>query len=218
MASQTDWQRVQFDRSDVEIVEDNCVYQGFFQLRSVKLRHRLYRGQWSRTLSRELFVRGSAVGVLLYDPWLDSVAFVEQFRVGGLDYRQSPERQHQSPWLWELVAGIIDKDEAIEDVAIREAREETGSLIQTLAPIADYYSSPGGSDEYFYLFADKADLSQVNGIHGLAEEGEDIRVHVVSVEDAWHKMLHGQLNNAHTLIAMQWLKLNHERIRSIWQT
>lgn len=195
-----------FTRDDVEILDDAEGYNGFFKLRRLTLRHRLFAGGWSKPISRELVLRHAAVGVLLYDPQLDSVALLEQFRVGPLP-------GSGSPWLYELVAGLIDTDESVETVARREAKEEAGCSIQRLEKITAYYTSPGGSNEYFHLYCGLTDLGQAGGIHGLAAEGEDIRVQVVGFDEAWQWLLHGRIGNAHTLIAMQWLKLNRERIR-----
>ncbi len=110
----------------------------------------------------------------------------------------------------------MDKNEAPEKVAARESVEEAGTVIQQLESIGEYYSSPGGSNEYFYLFAGKADLSKAGGIHGLEDEGEDIRVQVMGVEALWSLLECGQLINVHTLIAVQWLKLNHQRLKALW--
>lgn len=204
-----------FGLGDVELLADERSYDGFFEIRSLNLRHRLFEGGWSAAISRELFVRHDAVGVLLYDPQLDSVALVEQFRVGAYGHNQ----QHgtdSSPWLLELVAGLIDKKESPETVAERESEEEAGALIKQLEPIHQYFSSPGGSCEYFYLFCGHCDLSDVSGVHGLEDESEDIKVHVLSVDQAWQKLQQGQLNNAHTLIAMQWLMMNKSRLQEQW--
>lgn len=215
---------------DVELLDSCDAYQGFFQIRTLNLRHRLFEGGWSQAINRELFIRHDAVGVLLYDPHLDVVALVEQFRVGayghallqkqrgqqqGLQKQERPDYQ-SNPWLLELVAGLIDKAEPPELVAERESQEEAGAIIEQLEPIGQYYSSPGGSSEYFYLFCGKTDLREVGGVHGLEEESEDILVHVMPVEDAWHKLQQGQLNNAHTIIAMQWLQLNRDKLRQQW--
>jgi ADP-ribose pyrophosphatase len=121
-----------------------------------------------------------------------------------------------SPWVLELVAGLIDTDEPPEQVAARESEEEAGVMVEQLEPICEYFSSPGGSNEYFYLFAGKADLSAAGGVYGLATEGEDIRVHVLPVEQLWHKLQRGEINNAHTLIAAQWLQLHHARLKASW--
>ncbi len=204
-----------FSRDDVKILSDEIAHQGFFQLRSLKLKHRLFRGGWSDVISRELMDRHDAVGVLLFDPVLNQIALVEQIRVGVIGSELAKQR-NTSPWSLELVAGLIDKDEQPQIVAGRESIEEAGVVIAQLEPIGEYYSSPGGSNEYFYLFAGRCDLSQAGGVHGLDEEGEDIRVHLFSVADCWQMLSRGQLNNAHTLIAMQWLKLNYQDLKARW--
>lgn len=205
-----------FGSNDVEIVSDEIVYQGFYQLRQIHLRHRLFNGGWSNTVSRELFNRHNAVGVLLYDPLLKNVALVEQIRVGVIGSDIAKEG-NKSPWLLELVAGLIDKEELPQEVVARESMEEAGVQIQNLEKIAEYYSSPGGSNEYFYLFVGKADLSEAGGVFGLKEEGEDIRVHVFSLDECWELLARGRILNAHTIIAVQWLKLNITRLEYLWR-
>ena len=92
-----------FDNDDIEVLDDSLAFDGFFQLRSVSLRHRLFEGGWSEPVRREILLRHDAVGVLLFDPVLDKVALVEQFRIGAMG-------REGSPWLLELVAGLIEKD------------------------------------------------------------------------------------------------------------
>jgi ADP-ribose diphosphatase len=204
-----------FTRNDVELLLEEEAYQGFFQINCLSLRHRLFKGGWSAPVRRELFKRNDAVGVLIYDPQLDAVLLVEQFRIGVLGNADAVQRG-QSPWIMELVAGIIDTDETPKDVGQRESVEEAGVDIQQMETIGEYFSSPGGSNEYFYLFAGKADLSHAGGIYGLENEGEDIRAHIIPVEGLWARLGRGEFTNAHTLIAVQWLKLNHQRLRALW--
>lgn len=205
----------EFNREDVEILDRQIAYRGFFEFRTYRLRHRLYRGGWSEPLARELFAPNDAVGVLLYDPHLDAVALVEQVRIGVVG-SESGARHHRSPWLLELVAGVIERGETPEQVAGREAMEEAGTEIQALEPIAEYYSSPGGSNEYLHLFAGRADLRDTEGLYGLAHEHEDIRLSVVPVADLWALLEGGGLINAHALIAVQWLRLHHQRLKQQW--
>lgn len=197
-------------RNDVEIIEEETAYQGFFRLSKFTLRHRLFRGGWSNIFTRELFRRRDAVGVLLYDPQLDCVALIEQFRVGAYS------RAGTNPWLLEIVAGIVDTDESPAEVAKREALEEANCTIAALEPIAEYIASPGGSDEYFYVFCGRSDLSHAGGVFGLADENEDIRVKVLPVADLFERLQRRELNNGLTLIAAQWLQLHHSRVRALW--
>jgi len=87
---------------DVDIIATSELYQGFFKMQEFRLKHRLMKGGWSQTLSRECLMRPPAVGVLLYDPYQDAVVLLEQFRIGALDYEAGP-------WLLELVAGLAQK-------------------------------------------------------------------------------------------------------------
>ncbi len=198
-----------YSHKDVEVIADETPWQGFFRVRELRFRHRLYSGGWSKEITREIFARGSAVGILPYDPVNDLILQVEQIRVGSFEHPDSP-------WIAELVAGIIDKEESPEEVARREAEEEAGIEIGQIEKITEYYSSPGGSDEYFYLFCGQADLSQAGGVFGLEEEGEDIRAEVMSFEAAMQALASGEINNAHSIIAMQWLSMNRARLRQLW--
>jgi ADP-ribose pyrophosphatase len=203
------------NRRDVQLIDQQRSHKGFFQLDTLRLRHRLFAGGWSEPFSRELFIRGDAVGILLYDADMDSVALVEQFRVGVLG-SQRAEKYSESPWILELVAGMVESGESPEQVAEREAIEEADLVVQSLESIGQYYSSPGGSDEYFYLFVGQVDLSSAGGIHGLADEHEDICVHVIPVGQLFMMLQQGDINNAHTLIAAQWLQIHHQRIKGAW--
>ncbi|MFR0674240.1 NUDIX domain-containing protein [Enterobacterales bacterium AW_CKDN230030176-1A_HGKHYDSX7] len=193
----------------VEIVERVTCYQGFYRLDKVRLRHELFAGGLGREISRELFVRHDAVCVLPYDPQRDEVVLIEQFRVGALD-------KTQNPWLIELVAGLIDKDERPEEVAHREAEEEAGLRFSALWPMTRYFPSPGGSDEFVHLFLGRCDSEGAGGLHGLEEEGEDIRVKVWSFEDALQAVRDGRIGNAASIIAIQWLALNRDEVRGLW--
>jgi ADP-ribose pyrophosphatase len=206
----------QFGSDDVEIIGDETHYSGFYQLRSLTLRHRLFNGGWSETINRELFSRHDAVGVLLVDTTLGKVLLIEQLRVGVIGSAVA-RREAMSPWLLELVAGLIDSAEAPETIARREALEEAGIEIEQLEKIGNYYSSPGASNEYFYLFAGKVDLSEAGGVFGLEQEGEDILVHLFDLEALWQLLAQGKITNAHTLIALQWLQLNYGRLQSQWR-
>ncbi len=190
-----------YEKSDVEVLERHRVFKGFFSVDKLSLRHRLYAGGWSQVFTRELFLRGRAAGVLLYDPARDHVVLVEQFRVGMLNSAQ------QSPWALELVAGMVDEGESPEDMAGREVLEETGLTIGQAQFICEYYNSPGGCDERISLFYAEVDSSHAAGVHGLPEENEDIRVVVLPAAVAIAAVQQGLINNAMAIIALQWLQI-----------
>jgi ADP-ribose pyrophosphatase len=192
-----------------EIIERQLAYRGFFQLEVLQLRHSLYDGGWSEVLKRELFRRSDAVAVLPYDPVRDEVLLIEQFRTGVID-------AGVSPWLIEIVAGLIEPGEHRDEVAHREAREETGCALLDLQHVMDYYSSPGGFSERVSLYIARADLGEVSGVYGVREEGEDIRVTRVSAAAAFEMVASNIIVSAMPIIAIQWLQINHERVRDAW--
>ncbi len=200
---------ISFDKSCVEMREKKTVYQGFFDMTTYRFRHRLFSGGWSDEISRELFERGHAAAVLPYDPITDSVVLVEQFRIGA-------HIANCQPWQLEIVAGIIDTDESPEEVAQREAIEEAGIDVSDFQSISRYLSSAGGTSEVLSVFVGRVDSSKAKGIHGVPEEGEDIRVHVVSRQEAYAWVESGKIENAATIIALQWLQLNVARLQQQW--
>jgi ADP-ribose pyrophosphatase len=158
------------------------------------------------------------VAVLLYDPDIDHLVFIEQFRIGAFAALASPwfESEHQSPWLLECVAGIIEPGETPEDVAIRECLEEANCEVLDLVPMTHYFASPGGTSESIFLYCGRTDASHAGGIHGLDAEHEDLRVLSVPTETALAWLDEGRFTNAMTLIAMQWFKLNRNDLRPLW--
>ena len=155
-------------RDDVELIQRDTLYQGFFRLEALELRHRLFEGGWSATMRREVHNRFDAVGVLLYDPHRDALVLIEQFRAGAID-------DPTSPWKLEFVAGLADKDESLEDVARREALEEAGCQVGQLTKLHTYYPSPGACNERVTLFCGLVDTHGLGGVYGVEDEHEDIR-------------------------------------------
>lgn len=197
-----------FSNEDVKILsEENC-YSGFLQIKQFKIQCRLYEGGWSKIFARELLQRTPGVGVLLYDPSLDKILMVEQFRIGCLLDQQN------GPWALELIAGLIEESESSQDVAKREAQEEAGININELIPICEYYNSPGGSSEKLSIFCALIDLSTVEeGIYGLESESENIRSVIIDRAKAETAVKNGEINNAMSIIAIQWLALNLNELK-----
>ena len=193
-----------------EVLDKTIGYNGFFRMEKYRLRHELFRGGWSPDITRECLERGHAVAVLLYDPDHDRVVLLEQFRVGALEFPGGP-------WLLEIVAGIMDDPaETAEEVARRETVEEAGCELLDLIPICHYLVSPGGASESITLFCGRVATSGISGLSGLAEEHEDIRLHVVSRTEALDLLKAGRINSAAPIIALQWLELNRSKLLEHW--
>jgi len=188
-----------------QILRRERLYDGYFQIEKYRLKHSQFAGGMSGEIERELFERGHAAAVLPYDPQLGKVLLVEQFRIGA-------HVCGDDPWLLEPIAGILEPGESPEELVHREAMEEAGIELQQLRSICSYLVSPGGSSEKIWLFCAKADLSQAGGLHGLAEEGEDIKVHLFDVAEVLELLHGGQIGNAMALIALQWFELHHKNL------
>lgn len=198
-----------FSNADFEIEEREVGFNSFLRVDKLLLKHRLFAGGWSELIRREISIRPEAVGVLLFDPARDEIVMVRQFRVGGIT-------NGAQPWMLELVAGMVEHEESHENVARRETQEESDCEIIALTRICDYYNSPGVSDEKVTLFCGKIDSSKAGGVHGLAEEHEDIEVIVLSYDDAISALRDGHINNAMSIIALQWLALNKDQLLKQW--
>jgi ADP-ribose pyrophosphatase len=201
----------QFGPDAVTIESRETAFQGHFRMDRWKLRHRLFAGGVGKTITREVLERGSAVAVLPYDPACDQVVLVEQFRIGALAHGD------KAPWLLEVVAGVVEPGETPEDVARRETTEECGATLLALEPMHHFYPSPGGCSEFLWMYCGRIDSAGIGGIHGLEEEGEDIRVEVLPYAEALAALNGGRLRSSPGVAAMQWLALNRERLRALWR-
>lgn len=190
---------------DIEVLSREELGQGWGKLERFRFRHRRFDGGWSDIVTRDIYYIGEVSMVLPYDPALDAVILIEQFRTCGLIH-------NEATWLFEAVAGIIDPGETPTGVAAREAVEEAGCEIGEPIHIASVFSSPGGYGEHTHMFTAKTSLAGLGGIHGLAHEHEDIRAVVVPLDEAYAATRDGRIRDAKTMLMIQWLMLNRAHI------
>jgi ADP-ribose diphosphatase len=198
------------DSDDVDLLESVEVYRSYARVQRLKLRHRCYAGDKGPVLTRDVVRTGDAVAVLPYDPATDQVVLIEQFRVGPYAGGAA------EPWLIEIVAGVIEDGETPDEVARREALEEAGLRLDDLVPALAYYPSPGVLTEHVQLYCARVDASEAGGVHGLDEEGEDIRVLVWSFAEAMAALSQGRIRASPAVVGLQWLALNRDRLRRRW--
>ncbi|MBP6122985.1 MULTISPECIES: ADP-ribose diphosphatase [Providencia] len=198
-----------YGKDDIEIISKRKLFNGFFQMTEYRFRHRLFEGSWSNEITREVFERGHAGVVLPYDPKTENVVLIEQIRLPAIE-------TSETPWLLEAVAGMIEPNESPEEVIRRESVEEAGLVIERAEKALSYLSSPGGTTERMHVYIGEVDSKKAKGIHGLSTENEDIRVHVVSRDQAYQWVNDGTIDNAATVIAIQWLQLNYQKLHEKW--
>ena len=205
------WQ-ASYSHKDFEIITGSVAYDGYFKVLDQKLRFRMFSGAWSPIIKRENMVRQAAVTILLYHPAEDAVLLVEQFRLGATGHHDI-----DSPWLLEPVSGLIELNDTAEDTARREVEEEAGCVVLDLFPVCRYLASPGMTNEMVYVFCGKINNYELGGVHGLFSEAEDIKVHVLPVNEAFNLLENNKIFAASGIIALQWLKININIVRDKWQ-
>src|SRR5271156_3961977 len=140
----------------VELVRKETAFQGYFRVVRYFFRHSLHKGGTSDIISREVFERGQAGAVLLYDPGRDEVVLIRQFRAG------SYVAGHH-PFTWEAVAGIIETNETAEAMIRREAVEEAGLQIAEVMPITTIMLTPGACSESCQVFLGRIETTKAGG-------------------------------------------------------
>lgn len=198
-----------FGPDDIDIQQQERVYDGYFKMDRFRFRHRLFAGGWSESVQREVFDRGHAVAVLPYDPLADKVLLIRQVRLPAL-------LGEGQPWQIETVAGIIDPGEAAEEVARREALEEAGVEVTDLWHLFRFMTSAGASSERIDLYLGRADLTNAGGVYGLDDEHEDIEAVAAPFAEAWALVENKRTENTPALMALMWLKLNRAAVRAAW--
>ena len=188
-----------YSASDVTIESREFLFRGFIQVEKVSFRHRLFnQPDYSPVIQRELIHRPEAAGVLLYNDQQQRFALLEQFRVGALN-------DSESAWQLEVIAGVLDGDEAPEDCIRRESLEESGCEVQQLQHLFSFYPSAGACSEFFHLYAAEVELPKMGGIFGMPDEGENIQLHLFDYSEVGTLLRNGRLRNAPVIMALQWL-------------
>jgi ADP-ribose pyrophosphatase len=197
-------------KETAELVRQEVAFQGYFKVVRYFFRHTLHKGGMSGEISREVFERGQAGGVLMYDPGRDEVVLIRQFRAGAY-------AAGHHPWVWEVVAGIIEEGETAEQMIRRESVEEANLEVGELLPIASVMLTPGACSESCQVFLGRVDSSKAGGVFGLAEEQEDILVKVLPFAEAYALVERNEVDNAVGVIALQWLALHRDEVRKRWR-
>ncbi|ALB53977.1 GDP-mannose pyrophosphatase YffH [Cronobacter universalis NCTC 9529] len=187
-------------REKVRIVETQTLSDDWYLLKKYTFDYQRRDGQWQRQ-SREAYDRGNGATILLYNRAERCVILTRQFRLpvflNGYD-----------GLLTETAAGLLD--EADPETRIRaEAEEETGYLVDNVEKVFEAYMSPGSVTEKLYFFTGEYDPARRSGAGGgVAEEGEDIEVVKMPIDDALRAVRDGEIVDAKTIMLLQYAALN----------
>ncbi len=200
-----------FTREDVSVLHQEKGYDGFLAIEKLTLTHKTHSGDQTAPLVREAMTRRPVVAVLPYDPKRDQIVLIQQFRIGPF--------LHTGPLFpVEIIAGIIDPEDKSADITVRrEAREEANLELTDIKCIHKLYPSPGGCSEHLSLYVGLCDASSVDGVYGVAHENEDILAAAVSYDTAQDLIASGMICDAASLLALSWLALHREALRTSLQ-
>ena len=185
-----------------QIINKKDLYSGFFKLKKLEFIHQKHDGSWTDKVDREIFSGAHVSTLLPYDPVRKEIVLIQQFRAGVIS-------RYDDDYLYEIVAGIIDKNESPEETAIRECDEETGCKVNKITPIQGYFPAPGSSESYYHLFLGEVNSFDGERIMGLESENENILVKSYKVEQVRNMLKNKEIKNGLTLIALQWFFLEY---------
>jgi GDP-mannose pyrophosphatase NudK len=185
---------------DITIINTEILSDDWYTLNKVTYSLRKQNGK-TETHSREAYDRGNGAAILLYNKTSGKVILTRQFRL--------PTYINGNPTglLIEACAGLLDDNDP-EDCVKREAEEETGYKISKPQKVLEAYTSPGSVTEILHLFiAEYTPEMRVGRGGGLVEEGEDIEVLEIGLDDALTMLDKGEIRDAKTIMLLQYLRL-----------
>jgi nudix-type nucleoside diphosphatase (YffH/AdpP family) len=180
---------------NVRLLSDN-----YATLKDTTFEWRRANGEWQKQ-TRETFDRGNAATLLPYNLARRGVVLVKQFRypayVNGYD-----------DLMIEAAAGLLDAQSP--ETRIRaEVEEETGYRLGSIQKIFEVFMSPGAVTEKVHFFVAEYDPSmRICAGGGNADEGEDIEVLELSIDETLAMIADGRIADAKTIMLLQYAALN----------
>jgi ADP-ribose pyrophosphatase len=180
------------------IASRRALHEGFLKVYSYDFDVERHNGGTQR-ITWEVMERGNAVAVLGHDPTRDEVVLGNEFRPGPLIAGEYPYRDN-------LIAGAIEPGEDPLEAAVREMQEEANLTLQDPVLIhAGAYVSSGGTSEKISIVYGTVDTSRAGGVHGAADEHEDILTVVLPTQVFIDRVRSGDINDLKTIVAGYWL-------------
>lgn len=182
-------------RDRIEIRGETLLSDNWGRLSRYDIDYRRADGTVQR-LMREVYDRGQAAVVLLCDFARGTVVLTRQFRLPA-------HLNGDEPALIEACAGLLEGLDP-EACARKEAEEETGYRVGTLAHVFDAYMSPGSVNEKLAFFIGTYDAGdRVSAGGGLVHEGEEIEVIELAFGEALAMVRRGEIADAKTIMLLQ---------------
>ncbi|MDD9908947.1 MAG: NUDIX hydrolase [Ahrensia sp.] len=186
---------------EIDVIEKRDDFKGFRAVETF-----IYRETVSGLQARREIVRTQhAVAVVAYDPKLDRLVMIRQFRIGA-------QLAHQRGFCTEVVAGLIDPGEDAHTTAARELEEETGLSAIRVEKLCEFLTTPGMTDELLHLYYAQVDASSLSSESGVGSETEQTFPFTLTLEDALAAVDEGRITNGIAMIALFQFTRHRERL------
>lgn len=172
-----------------------------YLLKSITYDYKDRNGKWV-TLNREIYDRGDAATIFLYNKELGTVILTRQLRL------PTYVNGNPSGMLLETCAGKLDNENA-EDCIKRETEEETGYKVTQVRKVLEAYMSPGSLTEKMYFFvAEYSKEMKISKGGGLEIDHEDIEVLEINITEAMAMIENGEIKDAKTIMLLYYATIN----------
>ncbi|HSQ98231.1 MAG TPA: NUDIX hydrolase [Rickettsiales bacterium] len=186
---------------NIKILKKESCYAGFNKINNYLFEFESFDGKNKLTCEKEIFERKDAIAVVLYDNVNDKLLLIQQFRPGCYI-----KKNIDCPY--EIVAGLVDKNDTMENAITREVKEEANVEILKILKIGSFFPEISFSTREIHLFCGKFDSSNVNKYAGLKSENEETKILLFSKDEVRSMLKNNKIINSHSLIALQWFFLN----------
>jgi GDP-mannose pyrophosphatase NudK len=189
--------------NDIKIIKTEILSKEWSLLKRVTFEYLQKDGSW-QTQKREIYERGNASVILLYNKKQNTIILTKQFRLASF------LNGNKTGMLIEACAGMIDENESPENATIREAKEETGYKVRNTTKVFESYMSPGSLTEILYFFiAEYSHDLKIDEGGGIAHEQENIEVIEIDFNDALKMIDTGEIKDAKTIMLLQYVRLKN---------
>ncbi len=182
----------------VQIRQVEVLSADWYTLKKTTFDYQARDGRW-RTLSRETYDRGNGATLLLFNRARSTVLLTRQFRLPAY------VNGCADGLLIETCAGLLD-GQSPEAAIRREAQEELGVEVGEVTKILEAYMSPGSVTEKLHFFVGGYERPQARDA-GNVDEGEDIEVLELTLDDALAKIASGEIQDGKTILLLLWAKV-----------
>jgi nudix-type nucleoside diphosphatase (YffH/AdpP family) len=184
----------------IRVKQTTALSRRYYRLDEVEFDYRRGNGEW-QTQKREVFDRGHAAALLPYNLAGRTVVLTRQFRL-------PPFLAGHDDLMIEAAAGMLD-NETPEKRIRAEAEEEIGYRLHDVRKVFEAFMSPGAVTEKLHFFVAEYDAAmRVSDGGGLADEGEDIEVVELSIDEALAMIPDGRIVDAKTILLLQYAALH----------